>query len=120
MSSTAGGGGGGGGVTGRAAGAGFRAGAAGFFLLVAGFFTVVAGCCAQDVDGRPPVIRHAATKAAANEVRAGKASMAVIVLTARAIRFYQRVSTVRRSVRGSTGWKWRSATGELSLGNWLS
>ena len=35
-------------------------------------------------------------------------------------RNYQRVSTVRRSVRGSTGWKCRSSTGAPSPGNWLS
>jgi hypothetical protein len=33
---------------------------------------------------------------------------------------YQRVSSVTRSVRGSTGWKCRSATGVVSPGNRLS
>lgn len=118
MSSTGGGGGGGGGGAGFADFAGFLAVVAaglgfGFELLVAGFGTVeaglvAAGVCANETDASA----HAATRAAASfKARGSKASMGAILRGHTAWRSrpqqtssaYQRVSTARRSVRGSTG-----------------
>ena len=127
MSSTAGGGGGGAGATGLGLAAGFADPPDFFFegeeaagLVAAGLFVAGAVACASA--GSAPNIRHANAQTAI-EGRDGKASMGAILLTgahARTGYDYQRVSTVNRSVRGSTGWKWRSCTGVASPGSWLS
>ena len=132
MSSTGGGGGGGGGTTGftgffaalvpgfaPALGMGFELPAAGFFAAVAG--VAGAGACANETDASA----HAATSAAAKfKARGNKASMGADSTRGgprtHNTNNYHRVSTVRRSVRGSTGWKWRSSTGAPSPGSWLS
>jgi hypothetical protein len=127
MSSTGGGGGGGGGAARFAGffvvvaglGFGFELPAAGFFAVAAGFAGAVV--CANDADASA----HAATRAAASfKARDNTASMGADSTRrgtpTHSTNNYQRVSTVRRSVRGSTGWKWRSATGAPSPGNRLS